>query len=132
MFDKEKTWFWRCKRYCVNPTGMVIELFCAYRAIVDKLHFRRNRYHNVKHLKNTLFGIAYLNWKNHELGQQFFFSSLSPPAGFSSCAMPVSFSLKYLKFNKLKTKNIWTRYKINRVKGYIQMWLMIRKWKPFV
>ena len=41
MFDKEITrlsvfYHWRCKRYCVNPTGMVIELLCAYRAIVDK------------------------------------------------------------------------------------------------
>ena len=88
---------------------MVIELLCAHRATVDKHYFRRKRYHNVKHLKNTFFDIASLNWKNHELGQQFFFSSLlSLPAGFSSCAMPPefgsfilfsspSFSLKYLK-----------------------------------
>ena len=43
-------------------------------------------------LKTTLFDIAFLNWKNHELGQQFFFSSLlSLPAGFSSSAMPAEF-----------------------------------------
>ena len=101
---------------------MVIELLCAYRAIVDKQNpiLGETDITHVKHLKNTLIDIPSLNWKNHELGQQFFFSSLlslSLPAGFSSCDMPpefgsfilfsqVSFSLKYLKFNKLTTKNI--------------------------
>ena len=77
-----------------KPTGMVFELLCAYWAIVaaNKPYFSRNSCHNVKHFKNNLFDIAPLNWKNQELGQQFFFSSLlSLPAGFSTCAMTPEF-----------------------------------------
>ena len=77
---------------------MVIELLCAYRNIYNFMELLlainkpRNRCHNEERLTNYVIDIAFLNWKNHELGQQFVFSSLLPlPAGFSSSAMPPEF-----------------------------------------